>query len=620
MTTYNQNVASNVCGDLPKTIPVNIDCSLCAIGFPQAGGAIGLSFYGPKCLPTESPSPSYWLGSSMKMAQWKCPNPGQNAEPAANTWVATGFFGGATVDGCSNNYRFDATLTALSAYRISLSVSVKVLAQTVGGWSWQNYMSWSETLTEIVNGDTTRYRGRNFSSPNYIAVTPASVGGIGDPVSYVKTTVGMQSMRLGCGSKGFALPICGFWDGTQWLTCIRGFIKSTGNDSIREFTQLGFDTAGCGSVGGTYCGCDKFTLTSLSPPSTAPSTPEQNADPQFVIDYGVLGVPGEAVGVEQQIQIGSATDCGIQVVVKQIGFGGPIYICTNDNGAGWVVSTATVSQAKGPRILTATRTGFDVYLYALNFPNDNLLADECSSGGAYPTPNPETDPFWCTESAGCVQSPLQPIDATDGPFTTLMECEAACAAATLANILKWGTGDGDSIKYDDGSSDYVLWDDPVPAPSTISSINHDSGEFDRILYGDSVDDVLLWEGDLPPSTENAIQYDIGVYDRLQYTDNIDDLILFDDTAFMMFNPMGDEVEDDRYGGVAVAESPVAKMIAQKRSRYALPCANLGPSLEESASCGCGGAVLHECKIHGKCRRYGYASDAMICSICDDYKA
>ena len=427
MTQYVQNVATNVCGDLPDTIPVNIDCSLCNIGFPQAGGSIGISFFGPRCTPNTDPSPSYWLGFETKMAQWKCPNPGEDNEPAANTWVATGFFGGATRDGCTNQYRFDATLNAIDANHVSVSVVVRVLAPTTGGWSWQSYMSFSATLTEIVNADTTRYRGRNFSTPDFISVTPGSVGGVGDPVSFVKMTIGMQSMRCGCGSFGYGLPVCGFWDGTQWLTCLRGVIRSNSTYNVREFTQLGFNTAGCGGVSsGGYCLCDSFTLASTSPPSTSPSMPTYNADPQFILDYGVIGLPGgiEAVGALQQIQISAGSEAGIQLVVKQVN-GGTIYICTNDNGAGWICTAAVVSQAKGPRILTATRATFDIWLYTLNFPNDNLLPTECSGGGDYPVPSP-SDPYWCTV-AGCVQSPLQPANSLAGPYATSMLCAAACS-------------------------------------------------------------------------------------------------------------------------------------------------------------------------------------------------
>jgi len=431
MTQYVQNVATNVCGDLPVTIPVNIDCSLCAIGFPQAGGFIGISFYGPRCLPTSDPSPSYWLGYAMKSAQFKCPNPGQDAEPNPNTWVATGFFGGASSGGCSNQYRFDATLTALNQSQIGLSISVKVLAATTGGWSWQSYISWSETLTEIANADHTRYRGRAFASPNFISVTPSSVGGVGDPVSFVKTVVGMTSMRVGCGSTANAVPdICGFWDGTQWLTCLRGFVRSTSNYNVRGFTQFGFNTPTCNTS--DSCGCDTITLTSVSPPA---GTCVYNSN-AFAATYGVLGLPGgvEAVGAVQQVQHAPAV-AGIDIIVKQVN-GGTIYICTNDNGAGWVISAATVSNAKGPRILTATRSGFEVFLYALNFPNDNLLADECSSGGTYPTPNPATDPYWCTPD-GCTQAPLQPANAIGGPYATSTACATACAAIIPPNPPYW---------------------------------------------------------------------------------------------------------------------------------------------------------------------------------------
>jgi len=430
MTTYNQNVAQNVCGPLPVTIPVNIDCSLCAIGFPQAGGMIGINFFGPRCIAGADPSPSYWLGFNTKMAQWKCPNPGQDAEPEPNTWVATGFFGGASSGGCSNQYRFDATLVALNSSQISISVSVKVLAQTAGVWSWQSYMSWSETLTEIVNADTTRYRGRAFASPDFISVTPSSVGGTGDPVSFVKTIVGLTSMRSGCGSVNNAVPdVCGFWDGTQWLSCLRGMVLSTGSTTIRGFTQFGFNTPTCNTL--DSCGCDRIILSSVSPP-VGTCVYNSNA---FATTYGVLGLPGgvESVGAIQQVQYAPAV-AGINIIVKQVN-GGTIYICTNDNGAGWVISAATVSQAKGPRILTASRTGFDVYLYSLNFPNDNLLADSCSTGGQYPTPG-AGDPYWCTPS-GCVQSPLQPADAYGGPYSTSGACATACAGLTPPNPPYW---------------------------------------------------------------------------------------------------------------------------------------------------------------------------------------
>lgn len=433
MTQFVQNVATNVCGTLPNTIPVNLDCSLCAIGFPQYGGMIGITFYGPRCLPEADPSPSYWLGYETKYAMWQCPNPGQDNEPEPNKWIATGYFGGATADGCSNQYRFDAELNAIDETHITVDVTVYVLVATEGGCTWSQYITWSESLTEIVNADTTRYRGRNFSSPDYVSITPNLVGGKGDPVQFVKSTIGMQSFKLGCGSTGNALPVCGFWDGTQWLTCFRGVIRSTSDYSIRDFSQFGFNPAGCGGVGaGGYCYCDTINLTSVAPPL---GTTTYNADPQFVTDYGVIGVPGEAIGAVQQLQVDGGSNYGIQVVVKQIN-GGAIYICTNDNGAGWICTVANVGKDKGPRILTATRADFEVWLYCLNFPNENILPEECGNGGDYPTPDPETDPYWCTPT-GCEQSPLQPADAIGGPYATLGECETACAEIPPPNPPWW---------------------------------------------------------------------------------------------------------------------------------------------------------------------------------------
>lgn len=427
-TTTVVSVATNVCGDIPPTIPVNIDCSLCALGFPQYGGQISLVFYGPICPPSTSPSPSYWLGSALKSAQFKCPNPGMNAEPDPNKWVATGYFSSASGGGCAQQYKFIAELTALNYYQISVTVTVYVLTPTTGGATWSVYVTWSETLTELVGTDTTRYRGRMYQSPTYVPITVNQIGGKGDPVSYAKMIVGINSMRVGCDATGNAIPdTCGFWDGTQWLSCIRGFVRSNANTAIREFTQLGFNPTPCGGSGQQFCQCDSITLTSVSPPT---GTTTYNTDAAFVTQYGVLGLPGgiEAVGARQQLQIARTTDAGIQIVVKQVN-NGVIYICTNDNGAGWVISAAVVAQSKGPRILTASRSGFDVYLYALNFPNDNLLADSCSSGGQYPTPNPETDPYWCTPS-GCVQSRLQPTTAIGGPYATLVECSTVCEEIT----------------------------------------------------------------------------------------------------------------------------------------------------------------------------------------------
>lgn len=62
------------------------------------------------------------------------------------------------------------------------------------------------------------------------------------------------------------------------------------------------------------------------------------------------------------------------------------------------------------------------------------------------------------------------------------------------------------------------------------------------------------------------------------------------------------------------------LIQQAKTRLALPCIHRGQPLEESASCGCGGAVLTACALYGQCRPYGTATDAQVCTRCPDYAA
>lgn len=62
------------------------------------------------------------------------------------------------------------------------------------------------------------------------------------------------------------------------------------------------------------------------------------------------------------------------------------------------------------------------------------------------------------------------------------------------------------------------------------------------------------------------------------------------------------------------------LIQQSKTRLALPCIHRGRPLEESASCGCGGAVLTACSLYGQCRPYGTATDAQVCTRCPDYAA
>jgi len=62
------SVARDVCGDIIPTVPVNIDCSLCGLGWPQASGEIMFNlFRGNDCAGSASGllgDYSYWLNGA----------------------------------------------------------------------------------------------------------------------------------------------------------------------------------------------------------------------------------------------------------------------------------------------------------------------------------------------------------------------------------------------------------------------------------------------------------------------------------------------------------------------------------------------------------------------------
>lgn len=74
------------------------------------------------------------------------------------------------------------------------------------------------------------------------------------------------------------------------------------------------------------------------------------------------------------------------------------------------------------------------------------------------------------------------------------------------------------------------------------------------------------------------------------------------------------------GGNPTATVDAQDLIQQSKQRLALPCVHRGQPLEQSASCGCGGAVLTACSVYGQCRPYGTATDAQVCTRCPDYQA
>jgi hypothetical protein len=440
MTQSTKVVAYDVCVDQSLVAP-SIDCSLCGLGWPMADGRIRISFWGPVCPTTNQPAPSYWLGIEPREFRWFCLNPGNDAEPNPNTWGAVGYFSGISVGGSANSYKLSATVTVVDKDTVTVNLTVFWLNSAK---AWETYFSKSVTLDEVAHPNNPEpWRGRGFVS-GYLPVTVSENGGKGDPVSFIKLELGFSAMVSGCGSKSNGVPPCGFWTGSGWHSCLVAHLEEfdepilwdgtneadsiqwetpetnplmVGNNHPGRLIQMGRDPAPCGQLGaGAYCQCDQIVLK-----ATGPHWALKNKDPGFVAEFGTIGVPGEAVGVLQEIQIGGP------LVAKAIN-GGPLYLAWKTQAGTYEVVQPTVAQGSSPNILKATFSKATVWLYSMVFPNPAILPDACSSSlDPAPQPNPG---FYCMNGA-CVWSYTQPAGATGGPFSAIDQCSESCVPVSL---------------------------------------------------------------------------------------------------------------------------------------------------------------------------------------------
>jgi hypothetical protein len=448
-------VATNVCGDEPSLIFPTIDCPLCAVGWPMAGGFVGVEFYGPCCdkttylggdcnwtsdgtawtkisdpcfngsgcgcpsppiLPSEGstyatkcriPTPSYWIRSGTGMLQFtlKCPNPGDDAEPSITSWIAEGTFAGNVPVGteASNRYRIRIMVTPTDSNTLSLSGMVWWLDETK---TWQGYTSFSATVDEIPTTYMPPFRQRNFRS-DYIPISASIDGGQGDPISYVVLTVQLIPFREGCGTEDNSVPKCGFWDYTGWHSCFRAHVEGNStatldgsSPNIGRFVQLGLNGNPCGGVmsGSSppsyqrHCGCDIINNGATALSHSA----EENDDPNYISTYAVIGAPGSALyNAETAPYSRQQVQIGGELCVKNVN-NGSIYI-GYFNGTAWETAVASQVQATGPHIYKAVFTDTTVWLYSLRFPNSEILPEGC--------PATETGPD-CGGSCYYIQDPL----------------------------------------------------------------------------------------------------------------------------------------------------------------------------------------------------------------------
>lgn len=376
------SVARDVCGDIPSTVPINIDCSLCGLGWPQASGEVMFNlFRGNNCAGSASGllgDYSYWLDGSHLPGrfQFQCRNPGAVAEPNPNEWVAGGEFS------WGGTWRLDCALTVISKTSVRIDGQVRWLNPATS--KLEVWTTFSKVMDEDNPlGVTDPRRHRVFKSGR-VAITPsAASGGIGDPVTGIEFVAGTRPLIVGCGTE-----LCSMWDGTHYYTCFRAEVTDTGG--LPALSQMGKSQQPCGGRDnyGQYqlwCNCDRITLK-----ADGRHEASVNSDPRFVAEYGHIGNP--PLDSVQQVQVGGG------LLVKRWG-PGPTRIWTQDSAGSWVEGTWSVSQEFGPTIWAAS-FGSPVFrtakLYSLAFPSPNILPAACATDPApmsgipihHPSPSP----------------------------------------------------------------------------------------------------------------------------------------------------------------------------------------------------------------------------------------
>lgn len=406
-------VARDVCGEIPLQMPPNLDCSLCGLGWPQASGEVMFNLYrGDACSGSETGilgDYSYWLNGANLPGRYRlqCRNPGPDAEPNPNEWIAGGDFS------WGGTWRLDCSVTVVTKTSVTLTGTIKWLNPAT--MKLEVWASFSKTMNEDnPQGITDPRRHRIFKSGK-VAITPnAASGGIGDPVTHISFVLGTRPMIIGCGTE-----LCSMWDGAHYYTCFRAEVTSEASGGIPALSQMGKSQQPCGGRDDygqfrPWCNCDRITLRADGQHNAV-----VNEDPAFIAEYGHVGSP--PVDAVQQVQVGGG------LLVKRWG-SGPTRVWTQDTAGTWVEGTVTVSKDFGPTIWTVTfgSPQFRVArLFSLAFPNPGILPDACEPDPAPPDPEPYR---WYCVNGTCIQANVRPPNATGGPYGSYFECAGSTCA------------------------------------------------------------------------------------------------------------------------------------------------------------------------------------------------
>jgi|688.fasta_scaffold07216_13 hypothetical protein len=297
--------------------------------------------------------------------------------------------------------------------------------QTPAGWAfvwdgskWNGYGSATRWDIEKIRADN----GQPITMRRYIPISvDTSIAGEGDGVASAGITLGLESMREGCGGGGNSFPICGMWfpikddsnDGA-WHTCFRVITQPDGG--LPWMTQIGADQTDCGKrflvndgtvQYGPYCGCDKVIMKAWG----RWESQKNDAIPCYYPEVVSIGVPGEAVAQVQEIQ----TNGTGSIVIKQLD-GGKIWAChgisqgedpTSPDKCSkmdWDFCEVTMDKVVTTGSPYVYKLRFDqhkltMWLHSLRFPSDPILPEPCikkdtaTRFAPAPAPSPDSPPM-----------------------------------------------------------------------------------------------------------------------------------------------------------------------------------------------------------------------------------
>lgn len=397
MPTSSEVVAYNLCKeDYYDIFDVFLECSLCKAGWPMRHGRATVNFYTVPCklaTGTETyanelanyPSPSWFWGFETSEIMLACPPVAEGRERDPNVWVGRGVRSSVGVDGAAIVLEILTKLTQLSTTSVNLDMQFNVLKD---GY-WVPYFHVNTSL-DRKDTDTCMPCGRAYSS-DYIAVSPE--GGVcqGD-LRYVRVGAGTSPWFEGCGGEttGDSIPPCGFFTGSRLLTCFRALTYSKTNPPafFPTFTQIGFNKSSCeqDSPKTPMCGC----LSGIKGPGPGAAGPEAYIRTEGYFD---MGCPGENATAMQAVQVGTIP--GYEIAAKNTGDGNICLGIRKPSVGIWeLASSISVINANSPYILKAEFTDVTVYLYAMQFPNPDILPELCYTGQGT-LPNCGNEVFLC---------------------------------------------------------------------------------------------------------------------------------------------------------------------------------------------------------------------------------